>query len=380
MSKKIKISIIVSIVFVALLAIPVYVLAGTTRSDISENYKWAVEEAGGEKIDCVWVSLDNIETVPEGIKQYGEKEWYKYKKSQSNEGNSYTISYEKPEEGTYQGNCLKGHLYIIQKGDIILKNGSEYNKQANDKELFKLNPEIKTEAKPILAYSCNPDNVVEVNGKDDTIRVKGAGKTVITVKVSEEQKDFFEIAPVEAKVTVEKASIPCAHKKYSKFIGTGSFLLDMAGKDGISYQTDNKKVAKVNSKGEVSIVGYDKKRGSSKATITVSASKDNPYYKGTISIVVTVKALAKPKLKVKQLGHLKTKYSWGKVEGAKTYNLYYKSGKKYKILPGYKNMNQTRVTVRAKKKGKTYMIVEACTKVNGTVYSTKSKAVLTKVK
>lgn len=547
MNKRIKISLIVSAVVVLLMAIPVFVMAAS--DDLTEdNFKYTVTDDLGKEIDCVWVSNDKKipQNLEENLKEYEENtKWYKYI-----DNNKCKVSNEEPPDDKEH---KIGKLYIVQKGKIILESGKRYNKTIDDAEAFNLEPYVTTQAPPDLVYESSNPEVVFVNSEKDEVIVKGAGTATVTVGVSQDQKDFFDINDVKAEITVrkrankidseicyvktygesnnifnleatassgkveykiseggnddvltvdetgrvqikkagtakidivaaatdeyeeaektvkvhvlradnpisgvdsyyeitygdddfylnaksvsnnikyessdpevasvdengkviikksgitevkvaspkddcyknkektviikvEKASVSNKYKgkNYSKYIGTGTFSLDMANdNDGYNYKTDNKKVASVDNKGEVSIKGYDSNKGSSKAIITVSASEDNPYYKGEISIGVTVKALEKPVLKVKQLGHLKTQFSWKKIEGAQKYQLYYKYGKKYYLLPGCKNLTKTKVTVKAKRRGKDYIMLVASTKVDGKTYSTKSKLVLSKVK
>lgn len=156
-------------------------------------------------------------------------------------------------------------------------------------------------------------------------------------------------------------------KSYKKVLGSKAFRLKARSSAGakLYYSSSNSKIAKVDAKGKVRIVGVGK------AVITIKADAKGKYKatKAKVNITVIPKTVSSVKTKVQFGG--KCRISWKKAAKVSGYQICYstensmKSGKTVKAAGVKKN----RVVLKKLEKGKTYYIqVRAYQKEKGKTY------------
>ena len=143
---------------------------------------------------------------------------------------------------------------------------------------FKLNA---TSSEGAISYVSGNNKVVEISA-NGTVTIRGAGKTVITVKAAETER--YKPATKEVTVTVNKAeqTIKAAADSFVKELKDGSFNLNASAEGTLSYSSNNTSVADVSSSGVVSLKGF----GST--VITITAAETDKYKTAVKKVNVTV--------------------------------------------------------------------------------------------
>lgn len=143
---------------------------------------------------------------------------------------------------------------------------------------FKLNA---TSSEGAISYVSGNNKVVEISA-NGTVTIRGAGKTVITVKAAETER--YKPATKEVTVTVNKAeqTIKAAADSFVKELKDGSFNLNASAEGALSYSSNNTSVADVSSAGVVSLKGF----GST--VITITAAETDKYKTAVKKVNVTV--------------------------------------------------------------------------------------------
>ena len=132
-----------------------------------------------------------------------------------------------------------------------------------------------------LSYISSNENVVKVDDAGKATIV-GAGEAIVTITASEGAN--FKEAVKTVKVTVKQKAQTITATDVLKTVGDATFALD-AKTDGdgtLSYVSSDEKVAKVDEKGNVTIVG------AGNATITVTAAESVNYKKNVKDVIVIV--------------------------------------------------------------------------------------------
>lgn len=183
----------------------------------------------------------------------------------------------------------------VRVGDIIPKIVVEKNnfEKVYGDESFPIGATI--DEKYNLTYSTD-NSAVAVVDADGNVELTGAGKAVITIHGAPvDENDATVIDDVAVTVDVGKANdvISLSKSEISKTYGCASFSVgatSISG-EGLVYSSDKKSVAKVNSKGMITI------KGPGVATITVSSgiSEDNTKYNKAEAVTLKIKVKpAKP--------------------------------------------------------------------------------------
>ena len=143
---------------------------------------------------------------------------------------------------------------------------------------FKLNA---TSSEGAISYVSGNNKVVEISA-NGTVTIRGAGKTVITVKAAETER--YKPATKEVTVTVNKAeqTIKAAADSFVKELKDGSFNLNASAEGTLTYSSNNTSVADVSSSGVVSLKGF----GST--VITITAAETDKYKTAVKKVNVTV--------------------------------------------------------------------------------------------
>lgn len=143
---------------------------------------------------------------------------------------------------------------------------------------FKLNA---TSSEGAISYVSGNNKVVEISA-NGTVTIRGAGKTVITVKAAETER--YKPATKEVTVTVNKAeqTIKAAADSFVKELKDGSFNLNASAEGTLTYSSNNTSVADVSSSGVVSLEGF----GST--VITITAAETDKYKTAVKKVNVTV--------------------------------------------------------------------------------------------
>ena len=143
---------------------------------------------------------------------------------------------------------------------------------------FKLNA---TSSEGAISYVSGNNKVVEISA-NGTVTIRGAGKTVITVKAAETER--YKPATKEVTVTVNKAeqTIKAASDSFVRDLKDGSFNLNASAEGTLSYSSNNTSVAVVSSAGVVSLKGF----GST--VITITAAETDKYKTAVKKVNVTV--------------------------------------------------------------------------------------------
>ncbi len=142
---------------------------------------------------------------------------------------------------------------------------------------FKLNA---TSSEGAISYVSGNNKVVEISA-NGTVTIRGAGKTVITVKAAETER--YKPATKEVTVTVNKAEQTIkAADSFVKELKDGFFNLNATAEGALSYSSNNTSVADVSSAGVVSLKGF----GST--VITITAAETDKYKTAVKKVNVTV--------------------------------------------------------------------------------------------
>lgn len=182
----------------------------------------------------------------------------------------------------------------------------------------------------------------------------------MTVKAAETTN--YKPASVNVKLIVNKATLTLNLKKtISKTYGTKPFSIGAkkTGDGTLSYNSDNKKTAVVNTKGVVTI------KGCGKATVTVTLKETSNYKKVTKKVTITVKPKKCTLLKAesKKKGQLYLK--WKKDSKAKGYEICYNAGGKKKTVTVKKNGTTSATIKKLRSKATCSVKIRAYTTVNG---------------
>lgn len=238
-------------------------------------------------------------------------------------------------------------------------------------EAFNLNAKAET----TLSYTSSDEAVASVD-EAGNVTVNGAGTAVITVTAAEE--GAYKGAAKEVTVTVAKkvASVKVAKTSYKKVYGNKAFNLGATSNGAaLSYKSSNTKVAKVSSKGLVTIVG------TGKATITVTAAGEN-YEAATKKVTVTV-VPKKQTVKVASPAKKQLKVTWTKDTKATGYQILVSTKKNMKNAKSYvvTSNKTTMKVIKGLKSKQTYYVKVRAYKTSGTkLYGAYSAVKSVKVK
>ena len=166
---------------------------------------------------------------------------------------------------------------VIKPAEQKIGGADSFTKLTTDSS-FKLNA---TSSEGAISYVSGNNKVVEISA-NGTVTIRGAGKTVITVKAAETER--YKPATKEVTVTVNKAeqTIKAAADSFVKELKDGSFNLNASAEGTLTYSSNNTSVAVVSSAGAVSLKGF----GST--VITITAAETDKYKTAVKKVNVTV--------------------------------------------------------------------------------------------
>ena len=188
-------------------------------------------------------------------------------------------------KGNYSG--TKTAQYQINQTGQTIKIGNQKTTAQVNEAPFNLNVSLKYSGAKI-SYTSSNTSVATVSS-DGTVTVKGPGTTTITVKaaatgsVGSASKSFTLTVKNPAQV------VTTSYTKYKRTELDKMFSLNAAtdGDGTLTYKSSDESVAKVSSKGGVTVVGPGV------VTITVTASETAKYGEGKKEVTLTVSALDK---------------------------------------------------------------------------------------
>ena len=177
----------------------------------------------------------------------------------------------------YKGATKEVTVTVIKQLEQQINAPGSITKLTTDSS-FKLNA-ISSEG--ALSYVSGNNKVAEVSA-DGTVTIRGAGKTVITVKAAETER--YKPATKEVTVTINKAeqTIKAAADSFVKELKDGSFNLNASAEGALSYSSNNTSVAVVSSAGVISLKGF----GST--VVTITAAETDKYKTAVKKVNVTV--------------------------------------------------------------------------------------------
>lgn len=177
----------------------------------------------------------------------------------------------------YKGVTKEVTVKVIKQIEQQINAPGSITKLTTDSS-FKLNA---TSSEGAISYVSGNNKVVEISA-NGTVTIRGAGKTVITVKAAETER--YKPATKEVTVTVNKAeqTIKAAADSFVKELKDGSFNLNASAEGTLSYSSNNTSVADVSSSGVVSLKGF----GST--VITITAAETDKYKTAVKKVNVTV--------------------------------------------------------------------------------------------
>ena len=188
-------------------------------------------------------------------------------------------------KGNYSG--TKTAQYQINQTGQTIKIGNQKTTAQVNEAPFNLNVSLKYSGAKI-SYTSSNTSVATVSS-DGTVTVKGPGTTTITVKaaatgsVGSASKSFTLTVKNPAQV------VTTSYTRYKRTELDKMFNLNAAtdGDGTLTYKSSDESVAKVSSKGGVTVVGPGI------VTITVTASETAKYGEGKKEVTLTVSALDK---------------------------------------------------------------------------------------
>ncbi len=192
---------------------------------------------------------------------------------------TYTIVKEPQNQTISTGTTPTQVVAADTKQEQAITADNTHTKKTTDKAFY-LNAKAETE----LSYTSSNPEVATVD-KDGQVTIKGAGKTVITVKAA--ANEVYKEAEKEIIITVKepkKQTIKTAKSSYAKTVGAKAFKLNAKANTKLTYTSSNKKVATVDKNGKVTI----KKAGT--AVITIKAAANDKYQASTKKITIKVSA------------------------------------------------------------------------------------------
>lgn len=156
-------------------------------------------------------------------------------------------------------------------------------------------------------------------------------------------------------------------KSYKKVLGSKAFKLKARSSIGakLKYSSSNSKIAKVNARGKVKIIGVGK------AVITVTADADGKYTAARTKVTITVIPKTVSSVKVKAQPGRKCKVSWKKAAKVSGYQIRYstKSSMESSKIAKAAGAKKNSVTLKKLKKRKKYYVqVRAYQRVSGKTY------------
>ena len=177
----------------------------------------------------------------------------------------------------YKGVTKEVTVKVIKQIEQQINAPGSITKLTTDSS-FKLNA---TSSEGAISYVSGNNKVVEISA-NGTVTIRGAGKTVITVKAAETER--YKPATKEVTVTVNKAeqTIKAAADSFVKELKDGSFNLNASAEGTLTYSSNNTSVADVSSSGVVSLKGF----GST--VITITAAETDKYKTAVKKVNVTV--------------------------------------------------------------------------------------------
>ena len=184
---------------------------------------------------------------------------------------------------SYKASNSQGYFdlaYKVVKGIQIIGNVADQKVEYGSKS-FLLGAKLIA-GDGSLSYSSGKTSVASVNKTTGEIKIKGIGTTTITIKAGA-TKNCNE-AKKQIKLTVIKGTqkIKGVKSSYTKKKSSDPFTLKARAKGKITYHSTNKKVAKVNSSGRVTVG----KKGT--AYITIKAKGTKTYKTATKKVKVVV--------------------------------------------------------------------------------------------
>lgn len=277
--------------------------------------------------------------------------------------------------GKYQGTTIQYFTITKAKQTISVTNRTLNLDCGNGKT--SVGALVNGDAK--LEYSSSNSDVIIVSSKGVLFPV-GRGTATITIQAPETWNyQAAEAVTVKVKVT-DYVNLRVSKTALSKQYNSKAFSLGVSAESGASvkYQTSNKKVATVSSKGKVTI------KAPGKVVITVRAAKNNKdSVTKKITVTITPKQLSISTVKSKASRQLAV--SWKRDKTVTGYELMISTDKNFK-----KNVNkltteknsQVGVTIKKLSGGKKYYVkIRSYKKTNdGIVYGSWSKVKTAKVK
>lgn len=262
-----------------------------------------------------------------------------------------TITITAPETANYKLATKQVGINVKKLAGTITTGAASYTKTYGDKA-FSLEAKASGAAK--LSYSSSNASVATVDANGN-VTIKGAGTAVITVSSSATL--LYEAASKSVSITVKKAnkSISVSKTSVKKAYGDKAFSLGAkaTGGERLTYSSNAKSVASVNSNGKVTIKGC----GTATITIESAASKNyNAAKSKTVKITIAPKKASLSSVKSSKKAQMTVK--WKKDSKASGYEISYSTNKKFKSA---KRLNvgknkTTSTTIKKLSKGKKYYV------------------------
>lgn len=165
----------------------------------------------------------------------------------------------------------------------------------------------------------------------------------------------------KTEITENTKQITGVKSSYKKIYGSGSFKLNAAGPDVVTYTSSNKKVVTVGL-----FTGKVKLKGIGKAKITIKSGKL------TKKVTITVLPKTPTKIKVKTSGKQRIKVSWKRDKKVSGYQIQYATNKKFtkgkKRITIKKNKKTSYTIQKLKPKKKYFVRIRAYKTVKGKKY------------
>ncbi|MCD8078264.1 MAG: Ig-like domain-containing protein, partial [Lachnospiraceae bacterium] len=211
----------------------------------------------------------------------------------------------------------------------------------------------KTTVAGTISYASSNTSVatVDTNGK---VTIKGVGTTTITATAAATANYTAATASYKLTVATASQSISYATTSVTKTYGDAAFtntLTKTTVVGTITYSSSDTSVAKVSSKGKVTIKGVGTATITAKAAATANYKAATATYTLTVKDAVTSAEKKAAKIKLNQKiqatwSGSKIKVTWGKVSNADGYEVYFSQcGKTLKKVKTVKSGSTTSYTI-----------------------------------
>lgn len=251
----------------------------------SVNLEEVILHTGLETIGiCAFEACDNLKSIviPETVETIGAyglgygKDSLGYPKVEGftiyGAYGSYAETYAETKGFNFE------ETYIEKLTQKITGPKTSYTKTYGDKS-FSI--AAKTSGDGDIEYYTSNSSIATVSN-NGTVSIKKSGKVYLYVFASETRKYDESWYDIELNVKTKSQKLTGLSSTYKKTYGTKPFNLGAKATSKLTYKTNNKKVAIVDSKGKVTLKGYGT------AKITVASVNDGKYSKVSKTVVINV--------------------------------------------------------------------------------------------